>query len=221
MLCLPGFLVGILTMTTTFGCCKTWSLDWRESDRAWRAMRSAQDPSIAATPIFVLKDVLETPSILAYATLLLLFGAGFLYAQKNTKRLRVLLFCTIFAILAVIRFLSSASGSIFIYTETQMLPWDRLSPLKACFLYGIINLALWNQHYSGQYSDNVAPSPSQISWRDAVIRLSYFHVLDNAIHVIWLRFFWPINNGESFTQYVNNSEILTGILLVLWWLGRG
>lgn len=102
-----------------------------------------------------------------------------------------------------------------------MLPWDRLSPLKACFLYGIINLALWNQHYSGQYSDNVAPSPSQISWRDAVIRLSYFHVLDNAIHVIWLRFFWPINNGESFTQYVNNSEILTGILLVLWWLGRG
>jgi hypothetical protein len=134
MLCLPGFLVGILTMTTTFGCCKTWSLDWRESDRAWRAMRSAQDPSIAATPIFVLKDVLETPNILAYATLLLLFGAGFLFA---------------------------------------------------------------------------------------VIRLSYFHVLDNAIHVIWLRFFWPINNGESFTQYVNNSDILTGILLVLWWLGRG
>lgn len=44
-----------------------------------------------------------------------------------------------------------------------------------------------------------------------MVRLSYIHVVDNLIHILWLRFF--IDNGP-YTAYLNDSEILTALLLV-------
>ncbi|KAI4622203.1 hypothetical protein J4E83_004943 [Alternaria metachromatica] len=49
-------------------------------------------------------------------------------------------------------------------------------------------------------------------WRDIAVRLSYVHLIDNAIHVIWFRYF---HVDAPYTAYVNNSEILTIILFVL------
>lgn len=54
----------------------------------------------------------------------------------------------------------------------------------------------------------------QVGFRDAMIRLAYYHVVDNTLHVIWLRYFWPYGEGRPYTDYTNNSEILN-ILLVL------
>lgn len=48
-------------------------------------------------------------------------------------------------------------------------------------------------------------------WQDTVVRLSYIHIIDNLIHIVWLRFFFE--NGP-YSTYINNSEILTVYLAV-------
>jgi len=49
------------------------------------------------------------------------------------------------------------------------------------------------------------------SWRDLTVRLGYIHVIDNLVHVIWLRYLYEYG---PYTQYINNSELFT-ILLAL------
>jgi len=49
-------------------------------------------------------------------------------------------------------------------------------------------------------------------WRDIAVRLSYVHLIDNAIHVIWFRYF---HADTPYTAYVNNSEMLTILLFVI------
>jgi hypothetical protein len=44
---------------------------------------------------------------------------------------------------------------------------------------------------------------------DIAVRLSYIHLIDNTIHIIWLRYFTA---DAPYTAYVNNSEILTILL---------
>jgi hypothetical protein len=48
-------------------------------------------------------------------------------------------------------------------------------------------------------------------WRDIAVRLSYIHLIDNTIHVIWLRYF---HVDAPYTAYINNSEILTVLLFL-------
>ncbi|KAF2650305.1 hypothetical protein K491DRAFT_720853 [Lophiostoma macrostomum CBS 122681] len=48
-------------------------------------------------------------------------------------------------------------------------------------------------------------------WEEILARMSYIHVVDNLIHIIWLRYF--ISNAP-YTAYRNNSEILTLQLVV-------
>lgn len=47
---------------------------------------------------------------------------------------------------------------------------------------------------------------------DAVVRLGSYTVVDNAIHVLWLRFRYPHNGGKPYTTYFNTSELWTLIL---------
>lgn len=56
---------------------------------------------------------------------------------------------------------------------------------------------------------------SHLHFRDAMLRLAYYHVVDNTLHMIWLRYYWPVSDGASYTAYVSNSEILHLVLLVL------
>jgi len=48
-------------------------------------------------------------------------------------------------------------------------------------------------------------------WQDIAVRLSYYHVFDNTIHVLWLRYF---STDTPYTTYINNSEFLTMALFV-------
>jgi hypothetical protein len=43
--------------------------------------------------------------------------------------------------------------------------------------------------------------------------MAYYHVIDNTIHMMWLRFSWTYGYPLSYTSYINNSEILTLLLL--------
>ena len=43
------------------------------------------------------------------------------------------------------------------------------------------------------------------------MRLGYIHVIDNFIHIIWLRYFYE--NGP-YTAHMNNSELLTILLAI-------
>jgi hypothetical protein len=47
-----------------------------------------------------------------------------------------------------------------------------------------------------------------------MIRLAYLHVIDDAVHVIWPRFCWAWDGGAPYTSYVNNSEIVTVLLVI-------
>ena len=49
-------------------------------------------------------------------------------------------------------------------------------------------------------------------WHDIAVRLSYYHAIDNTIHVLWLRYF--ISTDTPYTTYINNSEFLTMTLFV-------
>jgi len=63
-------------------------------------------------------------------------------------------------------------------------------------------------------------------WRDNVVRLGYYHVLDATLHIVCLRWFWGFGeDGEAFTPYVNNEEILVvvlvGVMLAWTWIKMG
>lgn len=171
-------------------------------------------------PRFILKDVLETPQPLYYALLALLVVTRL---RKDAARPTTLLFSLLLIVLSILRFLSSASETILYYPpELQLLPWDSASPLKILLLYWVGYTPLWDRCCLGRYRNNIACSTPKVSWRGAVIRLAYHHVIDKA-YVVWLRFLWTVDDGKPFTQYVNNSEILMGVLaglMVAWSLLR-
>lgn len=54
-------------------------------------------------------------------------------------------------------------------------------------------------------------APMFLPWKDLVVRLSYVHVIDNAVHVLWLRYF---ASDTPYTAYINVSEILTVMLFL-------
>jgi hypothetical protein len=71
---------------------------------------------------------------------------------------------------------------------------------------------VWN--FTSQTNEKLEQTEYQYAplyhpWQDTVVRLSYIHIVDNLIHVYWLRF--SLSNGP-YTTYINNSEILTLLL---------
>ncbi|KAF2108746.1 hypothetical protein BDV96DRAFT_605497 [Lophiotrema nucula] len=48
--------------------------------------------------------------------------------------------------------------------------------------------------------------PRYLPEPDVIVRLSYIHLVDNIIHVVWLRYFYE---HGPYTIYINNSELLT------------
>ncbi|CAI9634531.1 unnamed protein product [Alternaria burnsii] len=53
-----------------------------------------------------------------------------------------------------------------------------------------------------------------VFWRDTMIRLAFYHVLDNTVVVLQLRFFYSYDEGAPYTTYVNNSEIASSVLII-------
>ncbi|KAH7074098.1 hypothetical protein FB567DRAFT_453342 [Paraphoma chrysanthemicola] len=195
------------------------------------------NPNKPVTPDFIWKDVLETPQLLLYASFLVFVWLCIGSVLHDIARLKNRLFWIVFCTLSVIRFLSTASGSIHYYTELQLwLPWDSGSFFKAWWLWEMLILSHWDWKFLeiiGRFDEKTAHevaettdkttktkiTPTRPTWRDAIVRLAYYHIFDNAAHVVWLRFFWPHNDGKPFTEYISNSEILTVILtglMVAW-----
>lgn len=56
-----------------------------------------------------------------------------------------------------------------------------------------------------------AYSPTYMPWQDTIVRLSYIHMVDNLIHVLWLRFY---QSSGPYTSYLNNSELFTLLLFI-------
>ena len=54
-------------------------------------------------------------------------------------------------------------------------------------------------------------SPNFRPWETVVCRLSYIHLFDNLIHVLWLRYLSPT---APYTTYLNNSELLIVLLSI-------
>jgi hypothetical protein len=202
-----------------------------QDQKHWQKLRLL-DPNRPETPHFIWKDVLETPQALAYASSLLFVWLAIAPVLHDIARLKKRLFWIMFCALSVIRFLSSASGSIKYYTQLQTLPWDSGSPVKVWWLWRMLNLSHWDWRFlqvigtcdemaapeiatTDEKDEKIKTTPTRPSCRDAIVRLAYYHIVDNAVHVVWLRFFWPHNDGKPFTEYISNSEILTVVLTVL------
>jgi hypothetical protein len=121
----------------------------------------------------------------------------------------------------------------------QQLPWKSASPCKGFFLWWMIQWPVWNYSYLSLFADDAvasnksslvptstindndndndndeSPAPQLINFRDAMIRLAYYSTIDNTLHMTWLRYFYPFGEGEPYTAYFNNSEVLS-ILLAL------
>jgi hypothetical protein len=75
----------------------------------------------------------------------------------------------------------------------------------------------------GLFYHNITDLYKPVSWRDAMIRLAFYHVFDNIVVVLQLRFSYPYAEGAPYTTYVNNSEIATWVLILqvyIWKLFR-
>ena len=119
-----------------------------------------------------------------------------------------------------------------------LLPWLAISPLNILVLTTFIELRAleWtsfgtflNNVWEGVSGDPAATDRNRIvrprfdwtmicsttelvSTQDAIIRPAYYHFLENAVRVLCLRYYHPHNEGTPYTTYINNSEILTGLL---------
>jgi hypothetical protein len=186
-----------------------------------------------AIPTFIMKDKLETPYLTAYAIALLCF-AILVRNRRSTSQLKSIFFWTFFTIMLAIRCLSSFSGHLhpeigFWGEFWYYFPISASSPYKAVFLHWMIGLRCWDWTILGRYRDSSEDTGSTdcasavnaksestsppVSWRDAMVRMAYYHVIDNTIHMMWLRFSWTYGYPLSYTSYINNSEILTLLLL--------
>jgi hypothetical protein len=240
---LPPTFVFIASNSRALGSRKQWSLDWQPADQKWwHHMRNDLHYSGAAEPAFILKDEIETPRPLAYLSLFLVCATVLLWQRKSLRGLKTAVFWTLFATLTAMRCLSVFSGTLhFNRGEYWSLFWmvfplSASCPTKGLFLHWLVTLGAWKDLRLGWYAevpprpeasapaDQDAPEVSKdadgetteppVTWRDAVMRLCWYHVIDNAVHVFWLRYGYEFGDGAPYTAYVNNSEILT-MLLVL------
>lgn len=141
---------------------------------------------------------------------------------------------------AIIRCLSTFSGWTT-QPDWASLIWNSNAPGKFIWLWLLVEMGCWSWTYLGFYDDyylreatrtvhdrsghpvwtftvdetDAFTSPYNLifrPWRDIAVRLSYVHLIDNAIHVIWFRYF---HVDAPYTAYVNNSEMLTILLFVV------
>jgi hypothetical protein len=182
------------------------------------------------------------PAFYALIGVTLLFGL--IAYRNNPRRLMQVTFQLHFLITATIRLLSTFSGwttqpsySSLIWNSNSPGKICWLWLLVECGCWNWTYLGFYDDYYlhegtrtvydqsghavwtftSKKKGDEVEDkyyflySPIFRPWRDIAVRLSYIHLIDNAIHVIWFRY---LHVDAPYTTYINNSEILTVVLLV-------
>jgi hypothetical protein len=84
-----------------------------------------------------------------------------------------------------------------------------------CFGCGFRNLVyLCDVLNLGSFYHGITNHYKPVAWRDAMIRLAFYYVLDSIVVVLQLRFSYPYGEGAPYTSYVNNSEIATWVLIL-------
>ncbi|KAF2711538.1 hypothetical protein K504DRAFT_465298 [Pleomassaria siparia CBS 279.74] len=187
------------------------------------------------TPDF--RDKLERPNWRIYTFLMVTNICAMFTYRRSPEKLKRSIFIVHALVTVVIRCLSSLSGMMSL-TSWYCLVYNSNSVGKGVWLGLFLGPLFWNWTYLGRYEDfrynedtktlydksdaivwTFAPtiqeanlnSHTYFPWKDTIVRLSYIHIIDNLIHIIWLRFY--LDNGP-YTSYINNSEILTAVLLI-------
>ncbi|KAF2791957.1 hypothetical protein K505DRAFT_376389 [Melanomma pulvis-pyrius CBS 109.77] len=186
------------------------------------------------------KDILERPNMYMYILFLVANLSALFKYRDAPEKLKKCTFVLHLLTTLAIRCLSSFSGIWTSDSYPFNLPSSN-SPGKIFWLFSLVAPWLWHWTYLGTYTDvwydpatrsvrdehgavtwvftseakpdedYDAYSPVYMPWQDTVVRLSYIHVVDNLIHVLWLRFY---QSAGAYTAYVNNSELLTLLLAV-------
>ena len=203
----------------------------------WRELRVVRHSALTDIPTFVLKDVLERPhwhfTIAAILACLLII----VRSRHSSADVRNIMFWLIFNVLLAVRCLGTFSGTIHFGSLFDMiLPTNAASPFKGLFLQFVLGLPIWNGLFVSRYHESVkdfinnSSNSSRITtarilrirrpefetpWRDTVVRLAYYHTLDSTLHVLILRYFWAFGEGQPYTKYINNEEVLAVVLTIL------
>ncbi|OCK85023.1 hypothetical protein K432DRAFT_439565 [Lepidopterella palustris CBS 459.81] len=177
----------------------------------------------------------ESPTLSLWIPILLLQIYTLLRCGKQLLEIKVAIFWWLLLTTLAIRcltLLSALCSNEGYAGNTQMLLMFSTSPMKPLFFSIMCDGLLWDWIYLGRdqgYSyDEASRSVINVhgsvlhrfkpdedlvyfSWRDLTVRLGYIHVIDNFIHVIWLRYFYE--NGP-YTAHINNSELFTMLLVI-------
>ena len=188
----------------------------------------------------IIRDMFEAPSQLTWLFISFsLIGLSTSCSRSLEKTKHQLLHC-LFATSLIVQFLAIFSSMLYLKLRSTdwMIPWLTISPLNILVLTTFIELRAWEWTSLGTFLDNVWEGVSGdpaatdrnrivrprfdwtmiwsttelVSTQDAIIRLAYNHLFENAARVLCLRSYHPHNEGAPYNTYMNNSEILTGLL---------
>jgi hypothetical protein len=134
---------------------KSSMLDWTPSDQThWHDRLHHLE-----TPEYILKDVLETPTVFTYLCILFTAVAIAVSARYSIQQLKTQLFHCLLATTLIIRSLSIFSGQIHHTSNGKdlgwlyFLPWNPASPIKGLLLAWVIELFLGDCTFLGSSSD--------------------------------------------------------------------
>jgi len=188
----------------------------------------------------IIKDMFEAPSQLTWLFISFsLVGLSTSYSRSLEETKHQLLHC-LFATSLIVQFLAIFSGMLHLKLRSKdwMIPWLAISPLNILVLTTFIELRAWEwtslETFLNNVWDGVSGDPGAtdrnhivrprfhwtmilsttelVSTQDAIIRLAYYHLFENAVRVLCLRYHHPHNESAPYTTYINNSEILTELL---------
>jgi hypothetical protein len=151
----PGPLVWCTTNFGPYQFYYSTMLDWTPSDQTHWHDRLHR----LGNPEYIIKDVLDTPTVFTYLYILFTAVAITVSARYSIQQLKTQLFHCLFATTLIIRSLSIFSGQIHYTTNGKgsgwlyFLPWNPASPFKGLLLAWVIELFLWDYTFLGSFSD--------------------------------------------------------------------
>ncbi|KAI1570538.1 hypothetical protein PtrCC142_009640 [Pyrenophora tritici-repentis] len=241
LLCLPPLLFWVFISPLQCGFPQAYaSCDWRywsDSSEARNVSSSCPiDKHLFETPT-------QPVCLMAYAILSLVLVFSLIACRSCPRSLLKVSFWLQFLVTVAIRCLSSFSGLttqlgwsaliwnsnsigkfvwLWIMVEAPFWNWTYLGFYEDYYfqegtrtVYDQVGRPVWIfiSEKTGKKNEDTSYHPYGSIfrlWRDIAVRLSYYHVIDNTIHVLWFRYF---NTEAPYTTYLNNSELLTMVLL--------
>jgi hypothetical protein len=77
-------------------------------------------------------------------------------------------------------------------TDTSLLPVSTTGPLLGADRTTEVNIA---SHSTANYIEAMQVLP-RFYLNGSTIRLAHYHIIDNTVHLVWLRYFWPFGKSQ-------------------------